>query len=74
MNKRSIPYTADDLRTIADKVDEIVAQIGEGLLEEDDWRWGLIVDVVEPESGEIVGQIRPWGDGWLAFYPHGVED
>ena len=68
---RTIPYTSSDLRGIADKIDEIISVLEpeDGFLEDGDWRWGVGVAVQDPESDTIVGEIRPHGDGWLAFYP-----
>lgn len=68
---RDYPYTADDLRYIADKVEDITDAIGGGDLTEGDWRWGLSVDVFD-DGDEIAGQVRPHGDGWIGFYPKGI--
>lgn len=66
-----IPLTSDDLRRIADRFDEIVNDLPEHTeaLPDDHWMWGLKVDVFE--EGYKVGEVRPYHDGWLGFYPEG---
>lgn len=71
MSDRSIPYTSDDLRYIADQIDKVLEVVG-GELSDDDWRCGLTVDILD-DMGYRVGQIRPYGDGWLGFYPSEVN-
>lgn len=73
MSDRSIPYTSSDLRRIADQMDEVIAVLGGvDLLTDSDWRWGLTVDIFD-EFGTRMGQIKPYGDGWLGFYPSEVN-
>lgn len=72
MANRGIPYTSDDLRLAADRVDEIIAAVGDGDLEDGDWRWGVSVEVTD-ENGWAIGHVRPFSDGWLGFYPIVVE-
>lgn len=76
MTNRTIPYTSDDLRAIADRLGEITAAIGgEEILADDDWRWGLTVEVYDPEVPEtVVGYVKPHPDGWLGFYPTEVTE
>ena len=74
MTARSWPYTPEDLRSLADKVDEILAGLnptGEDLTD-GDWRWGVTVDVFD-DGDSPAGQVRPYGDGWLGFYPREVS-
>lgn len=73
---RTIPYTSDDLRGIADKIDEIikVLETDDAYLGPGDWRWGVTIEVEDPEWSGVVGEIRPHGDGWLAFYPKEAVD
>lgn len=68
---RTIPYTSDDLRAIADNVEAVVSALGpeDGFLEDGDWRWGVAVDIFDPEGEGIVGQVKPVSDGWFGFYP-----
>lgn len=68
MKDRKIPLISDELRTIADRIDEVMNVVGGTDLPDDDWRWGLTVKIAD-EAGEVVGEIRPYGDGWLGFYP-----
>lgn len=64
---RDYPYTADDLRRIADQVEQITTAIGdpEGV---GDWRWGVTVDVFDEDGVTPLGQMRIH-DEWLGFYP-----
>lgn len=71
MSDRRFPYTSDDLRYIADQIDKVLEVVG-GELSDDDWRWGLAVDILD-DMGDRVGQIKPHGDGWLGFYPRAVN-
>lgn len=75
--KRDYPLTASDLRHLADKVDEVLAVVDTegGELEDGDWRWGLKVTVWNDggDSDDVGGVIAPYGDGWLGFYPTGIE-
>lgn len=71
MNNREIPYTSDDLRYIADQMDAVLEVVGEDLTD-DDWRWGLSVDIFD-NAGCLVGQVKPYPDGWLGFYPGTVD-
>lgn len=72
---RTIPYASDDLRAIADNIDKVLEALGpDGLLEDGDWRWGVVVDIFDPEDVQIVGQVKPTGDGWFGFYPREVTD
>lgn len=74
---RDYPLTSDDLRYLADKTDEILAVVNppDGELNDGDWRWGLIVTVHNQDGDEddVAGVIAPHGDGWLGFYPKGIE-
>lgn len=69
MSARTYPYTSDDLRYIADRIDEVLNGIHpvDQDLKENDWRRGLTVDIFD-DANHPVGQIRPEGDGWLGFY------
>lgn len=72
MEERTYPYTSDDLRYLAAKIDVVLEAVGTHDLETvDDWRWGLTVTIFD-DGGIPVGEIRPYGDGWLGFYPKGV--
>lgn len=73
---RDVPYTSDDLREIAEQVDRIVKALNpeDEYLEEGDWRWGVIVEVFDPELDVSVGQVKAHGDGWLGFYPKEATD
>ena len=72
MSKRDIPYTSNDLRDIANRIDEIVGALGGGDIDDGSWIWGLSVDVTD-DDGYSVGLVRPHGDGWLGFYPNAVD-
>lgn len=71
---RSYPYTADDLRMIADRMDEIEKAIEGGFsaVEDGSWKWGLSVDVFIDTSEALAGQLRTDGDGWIGFYPYEI--
>lgn len=76
MSKRDFPLTSSDLRHIADRVDEIIAAVGDETdLPDNDWRWGLSVTVwnQEGDRDDIAGVVAPYGDGWIGFYPNGIE-
>ena len=72
-DQRTYPYTPDDLRRIADRIDEITTTIGAEDLTEGGWRWGLTVDIYDDEDN-LVGQLRPAATGWLGFYPKEVHE
>lgn len=76
IRRREVPYSSSDLRDIADRVDKIVTALnpGDDFLPEGDWRWGLTVEVFDPDFDTSVGQVKAHGDGWLAFYPWGATD
>lgn len=75
MTNRTIPYTSDDLRAIADKLDEIITAIGDrDILTDGDWRWGLSVEVFDADLAQTAGHIKPHPDGWLGFYPTEVSE
>ncbi|MEV8023365.1 hypothetical protein [Microbacterium sp. NPDC080220] len=73
---RDYPLTSSDLRHIADKVDEVLAVVNpeDGELPDGDWRWGLKVTIWNQDGGDddIAGEIAPYGDGWLGFYPNAI--
>lgn len=73
--RRPYPFTSSDLRDIADRVEEIEnAFPGEATdIPADSWLWGLSVEVLD-EGDQFVGHVRPYGDGWLGFYPLEVSD
>jgi hypothetical protein len=74
MSARTYPYTAEDLRSIADDMDKILATVdpnGDVILGAGDWRLALTVDITD-DGGNSIGQIRPSRDGWLGFYPKEV--
>lgn len=73
MKKRNIPWTPEDLRLIAYKMDEVLSVVGGEFEEDSDWRWGLTVEITD-EFGSTVGIIKPYMDGWLGFYPNEVND
>jgi hypothetical protein len=74
---RDFPLTPDDLRAQADRVEEILSVVNtaDGDLPENDWRWGLTVTVwnQDGDQEDVAGTIAPCGDGWLGFYPKGIE-
>ena len=71
--KRNWPYTPEDLQAIASRVDEIIAAVApDNNLPDDDWRWGLNVEVWI--DGFLVGHVKPYGDGYLGFYPLEVPE
>lgn len=73
VRNRDYPYAAEDLRRIADQVDEVVSALdGIDLDGPQDWKWGLTVDILDVGDTRV-GQIKPYGDGWLGFYPVEVE-
>ena len=72
----TFPLTADDLRRIADFMDEVQAKITNGQTHEPgdgDWRWGLRVDIfgdlAEAPTEDTIGHLTYHPDGWFAFYP-----
>lgn len=71
MLKRSqsgIPYTSEELRALADRVDEITnGLILQEILEEDDFRWGLTCSVYL--DGYVVGMVASHPDGFFGFFP-----
>lgn len=69
---RNIPYTASDLRFIADEIDKVEHAIGGDELGDGDWRWGVSVSIHD-DDGSVTGTLRPHGDGWLGFYPLAVH-
>jgi hypothetical protein len=70
---RSWPYTPDELRTLADKVEEVLNTLDpKGDIPDGDWRWGVTVDILD-EHGDPAGTVKPYGDGWLGFYPREVN-
>lgn len=74
--KRDYPLTAEDIRHIADRVDEVLAVVGpDGELTDDDWRWGLTVTIwnQDGDQGDVAGVLAPHGDGYFGFYPRGIE-
>lgn len=65
---RSWPYMPEDLRALAERVDEILFTIApDNDLPDGDWRWGVSVEVVLDDL--VAGHVRPHGDGYLGFYP-----
>ena len=72
MSDRSIPWTPEDLRTVADLMEKVTDAVGGDEFEEDDWRWGLEV-VIRDDFGDTLGKMAPHGDGWLGFYPRKVR-
>ena len=71
--ERSWPYTAEDLRSIADRVDTVMTALDpQADLPDGDWRWGVTVDIFD-DSGDLAGHVKPYGDGWLGFYPGEVS-
>lgn len=74
---RDYPLTSDDLRYLADKTDEILAVVSPegGELSDGDWRWGLQVTVwnQDGDDTDVAGVVAPHGDGWIGFYPKGIE-
>ena len=70
---RAYPMSSSDLREIADRVDEVLTVLGGEDLADGDWRWGLTVDIPD-DAGQIVGQLKPHGDGWIGFYPKEVSE
>lgn len=73
--KRDVPLTSDDLRHVADRVDEVLKVVGTDILPDGDWRWGLTVTVwnLDGDDEDIAGVIAPHSDGWIGFYPHGIR-
>ena len=72
MTTRIYPLTADDLRDLADELDEVTKSLSDSLGGVDDWRWGVTVEIKD-DSGHVLGQVRPHADGWFGFYPKGIE-
>lgn len=72
MSNRTYPYSADELRGIADKIDEVISALGGDELPAGDWRWGVTVDIYH--EGGLVGRIKAHGDSWLGFYPQAVSE
>ena len=76
MAERDIPYTASDMREIADQVEKIEAAVMGGLDEfpgkNGDWRWGMSVEIYD-DMGYVAGVVKPQPDGWLGFYPKAVD-
>ena len=70
---RTIPYTSNDLRRIATRIDKVIGAVGDTDLEDYDWRWGLKVAIFD-DDGQVVGHIKPTDDGWLGFYPVEVSE
>ncbi|HIF05970.1 MAG TPA: hypothetical protein EYQ64_03185 [Gemmatimonadetes bacterium] len=74
---RDYPLTSDDLRHLADRVEEVVSAVGgaDGELEDGDWRWGLSVTIwnLDGDDTDVAGYVRPHGDGWLGFYPRSIK-
>lgn len=68
---RDVPFTSSDLREAADRIDEVLTVVGGEDLPDNDWRWGLTVDIFD-DASEVVGQLRPHGDGWIGFYPKAI--
>lgn len=66
--KRTFPLSAEELRGIADRVEKILTALGGEDLPDDDWRWGVSVEVLD-EYGDVVGYIKPCRDGYLGFHP-----
>ncbi|SDG22670.1 hypothetical protein [Microbacterium sp. 77mftsu3.1] len=75
--RRDYPLTSSDLRHIADKVDEVLAFVNpeDGELPDGDWRWGLRVTIWNQDGDidDVAGELAPHGDGYLGFYPKGIE-
>lgn len=69
---RDIPYTSDDLRYIAEQIENVTDDLPKTDLEDGDWRWGLTVEIFD-DGGDTVGQLRPHGDGWIGFYPKEIK-
>lgn len=71
MLKRSqsgIPYTAEELRALADRVEEITDSLNlPSALEDDDYRWGLTCSVFV--DGYVEGLIAAHPDGYFGFFP-----
>ena len=75
--RRDYPLTSDDLRHLADRVQDVVTAVGrpeDGDLKDGDWRWGLSVTIwnLDGDDSDVAGYVRPHGDGWLGFYPNAV--
>ena len=65
---RRWPYMPEDLKALAERVDEIISTIApDNDLPDDDWRWGVSVEVILDDL--VAGHVRPHGDGYLGFYP-----
>jgi hypothetical protein len=76
--KRDYPLTADDLRHVADRVDEILKVVdpeGDSIIPDGDWRWGLAVTIWNQggDDHDVAGVVAPHGDGWLGFYPRAIK-
>ncbi len=73
---RDYPLTSDELRHIADRIDEVLAVVApeSGDLLDGDWRWGLTVKIwnQDGDDDDIAGVIAPYGDGWFGFYPNAI--
>lgn len=74
-----VPFSSDELRTIADYV-QIAEENLSGFLNEAgfDLREGINdvrVEIYRPDddSQEVVGEVRWHPDGWFGYYPKDVE-
>lgn len=72
-DKRNIPLTPHDIRDIAIQMEEIEAVIGCSEIPDDDWRWGLSVEIRD-DADTIVGHVKTHPDGWFGFYPIEVPE
>lgn len=75
MSNRVYPWTSEDLRRVADKMDVITSEVGKDNEEwpSDDWRYGLSVEVLD-DMDNVIGYVKAYPDGWLGFYPNEVTD
>ncbi|HWK19789.1 MAG TPA: hypothetical protein VNR37_03340 [Microbacteriaceae bacterium] len=48
----------------------------DGELKDGDWRWGLQVTIWNQDAADeddVAGVVAPHGDGWIGFYPKGID-
>lgn len=67
-----LPLTPDDLRRLADLVEEIDNSLPEGWDDDEtSWVWGLLVKVVDPDLGELFEGTIEVREGYIGFLPDG---
>lgn len=79
MKNLIIPLTGDDLIAVGETVNDVISRLH--MLEDGSGDDGLMagvydvkVDILRPDSNEVVGEVRYYPDGWWAFYPRAVSE